>query len=428
MQDLPLFDPAKALGAEPDPGSDPAPAAPPRNFTVTEVAELIKSALERHTPSSLRVIGQVSNLSARGHWYFSLKDEDAVVSCVAWASAARGFGFVPDEGDEVVATGHLSHYGPQGRTQLYVRALEPVGAGALELRFRALCEELRRLGYFDEAGKKPLPPLPRRIAVVTSAGGAAVHDVLVTAAGRLPSVRWLILDVRVQGEGAAEHIAEAIRLADARRDEWGLDAILVTRGGGSAEDLWAFNERVVADAAYACALPLVAAIGHESDTSVIELVADARAATPTQAAVLLVPSGAQLAEQVDHLDERLKFLLGRHLERLRQRLALVERFALFSDPAALVRQAGEALAGLEGRLARSVATHVQRCRDRIEALGRHLASVDAAAVLNRGYSYTTTADGRIVASVKDVGPGERITTRVADGSIESVVDATRPSE
>jgi exodeoxyribonuclease VII large subunit len=141
-----------------------------------------------------------------------------------------------------------------------------------------------------------------------------------------------------------------------------------------------------------------------------------------------VPSGAQLAEQVDHLDERLKFLLGRHLERLRQRLALVERFALFSDPAALVRQAGEALAGLEGRLARSVATHVQRCRDRIEALGRHLASVDAAAVLNRGYSYTTTADGRIVASVKDVGPGERITTRVADGSIESVVDATRPSE
>ncbi|MHC4219664.1 MAG: exodeoxyribonuclease VII large subunit, partial [Planctomycetota bacterium] len=228
------FEPDLALGAE-TPPEDPS-----RNLTVSEVSELVKSALEGHTPSPLRVIGQVSNLSSRGHWYFSLKDESAVLGCVAWASTARGFGFVPAEGDEVIATGHLSFYGPQGRTQLYVRGLEPVGAGALELRFRALCDELRKLGYFDEARKKPLPHLPRRVAVITSAAGAAVQDVIATAAGRLPAVGLVLIDVRVQGDGAAAEIAAAIRHADARRGELGLDAILVTRGGGSVEDLWAF--------------------------------------------------------------------------------------------------------------------------------------------------------------------------------------------
>jgi exodeoxyribonuclease VII large subunit len=416
------FDPDQALGAETPPGDRSKP------LTVSDVAELIKVTLERHTPSPLRVIGQVSNLSCRGHWYFSLKDESAVLGCVAWSSTARGFGFVPADGTEVIATGHLSHYGPQGRTQFYVRHLEPVGAGALELRFKAMCEELRGLGYFDEARKKPLPLLPRRVAVITSAAGAALQDVIATAAGRLAAVGLVILDVRVQGEGAAEQIAAAIRLADARRADLGIDAILVTRGGGSAEDLWAFNERVVADATYECGLPLVAAIGHESDTTVIELVADVRAATPTQAVVRLVPARAQLQEQVGHLADRLRFLLGRHLERQRQRVNLVERFALFRDPRAMVKQARDALGTLDRRLVQAAAAQRRRFRDRVEALGRHLAGVDPRGVLNRGYSYTTTADGRLVASVDDVDPGASITTRVKDGSIDSVVDRCRRGE
>jgi exodeoxyribonuclease VII large subunit len=416
------FDPDKAVGAEPPPEDRSKP------LTVSDVAALIKSTLEQHTPASLKVIGQVSNLSNRGHWYFSLKDETAVLGCVAWSSAARGFGFVPEDGTEVIATGHLSHYGPQGRTQLYVDHLEPVGAGALELQFRALCKELRGLGYFDEARKKPLPPLPRRIAVITSAAGAAVQDVIATAAGRLPAVGLVVIDVRVQGEGAAEQVAAAIRMADARRDDLGIDAILVTRGGGSIEDLWAFNERVVADAAFEGGLPMVAAIGHESDTTVIELVADVRAATPTQAAVRLVPARDQLEEQVGHLQDRLRFLLGRHLERQRQRLELAGRFPLFRDPGALVKQGREAVATLGGRLGRAATVHLRRCRDRVEALGRHLAGVNPEGVLNRGYSYTTTADGRLVASVDDVAPGARMTTHVADGEIESVVDLTRHRE
>ncbi len=434
-----LFDPEQAPGPEPDPG----PASP---LTVSQVAQLITSTLERRMPSPLRVIGQVSSLNCQNHWFFSLKDETAVLRCVAWASAARGFGFVPEEGTEVVATGHVSHYGPQGRTQLYVRELKPVGAGALELKFRAMCDELRRLGYFGEKRKRPLPPFPRRIAVITSAGGAAVHDVIATAAERCPAVTLLIVDVRVQGEGAAAQIARAIRRVGRRSRTLGIDAILVTRGGGSAEDLWAFNERVVADAVYDCAVPVVAAIGHESDTTVIELVADARAATPTQAVMRLVPAARELHRQLDHVEHRLAFLTGRHLERLRQRLDAAARHVLFRDPAALLSRAGEtlemrqrdlrravrrrvdqrpALSQRQGRLGRAVTVQLRRARERVEGLGRQLAGVDPHGVLGRGYSYTTTADGRLVACVGDVKAGQPIVTRVSDGSIDSVVARTR---
>jgi exodeoxyribonuclease VII large subunit len=407
------FDPDRARG--PEVRSDARD-----HMTVSEVADLIRSTLENHLPSPLRVIGQVSNLSTRKHWYFSLKDEQAVVSCVAWVSASRTFGFVPDEGAEVVATGHVTHYGPQGRTQFYVTRLEPVGAGTLELKFRAMCDELRRLGYFDLQHKKPLPVFPRRIAVITSAGGAAVSDVISTAAERCRAVGLLVVDVRVQGDGAAGGVAAAIRRIDADSERLGVDAILVTRGGGSVEDLWAFNERVVADAVYECRLPLLAAIGHESDTTVIELVADVRAATPTQAVMRLIPSADELTGQLDHLDRRLRLLVQRHLERKRARLDA----AVLRDPRSLVQRARERLAAVSGRLGRATTVHVRRRRDRAEALGRQLAALDPHRVLNRGYSYTTTESGALVASVKDVRDGDRIVTRVADGSIDSVVGRT----
>ena len=434
-----LFDPEQAPGPDPDPDTQSSAASP---LTVSQVAQLITSTLEQRMPTPLRVIGQVSNLSCQNHWFFSLKDETAVLRCVAWASSVRGFGFVPEEGTEVIAAGHVSYYGPQGRTQLYVRDLKPVGAGALELKFRAMCDELRRLGYFDEGRKRALPPFPRRIAVITSAGGAAVADVTATAAQRCPAVSLVIVDVRVQGDAAAGQIARAIRWVGRRRRALGIDAILVTRGGGSAEDLWAFNERVVADAVYECAVPVVAAIGHESDTTVIELVADARAATPTQAVMRLVPEARELHRQVDHLEHRLRFLTERHLERQRERLEAAARHVLFREPAALLRAAGQmletrrrdlrravmacvdrrpALTERARRLAQAITVQVRRAREGAEAMGRQLAGVDPHRVLGRGYSYTTTAEGRLVASIGDVKTGQQIVTRVSDGSIESVV-------
>lgn len=408
------FDPGRAAGA-------PATGAPAagRAHTVSEVAGMIQRALEERTPAALRVIGQVGNLRAQGHWYFSLRDERAVLSCVAWATAARTFGFEPAEGDEVVATGELGHYGPQGRTQLYVSALARVGAGALELRFRALCDTLRREGYFDEARKRALPVFPRRIAVITSRAGAALHDVLVTAAQRCPAVGLVVVDVRVQGEGAAPGIARAIRWVDASRDALGVDAILVTRGGGSAEDLWPFNERVVADATLRSTLPVVAAIGHESDTTIIELVADQRASTPTQAVMKLVPDRRELGGQVAHLSDRLDAALRRLVDGRRQRLEragerLTSGLRRQVDRRGLLDASG-------GRLRRAMVARVERLAERAAALGRQLDGVDPARVLARGFSMTATAEGRIVRSVSDVSPGSAIVTRVADGEFPSVV-------
>lgn len=456
-----LFDPAKAAGAE---QSQPAASTDARPLTVSQASDLIKNTLERHTPGSLRVVGQMSNLSARDHWYFSLKDDKAVLPCVAWKTTVAKLAFRPTDGDEVVVSGHLSHYGPQGKTQLYVSAITPVGAGALELKFRALCEELRKLGYFDDARKRPLPMFPRRIAVVTSSGGAAVHDVINTAAQRCKAVGLLLVDVKVQGEGAAEDVARAIKWVDARRERLAIDAIIVTRGGGSIEDLWAFNERIVADAIFHCHLPIVAAIGHESDTSIAELVADVRASTPTQAAMRLVPAASELARQVHHVAQRIDALLARMLERRREatsrgdadlrrsvvaliadrhvrlqramaRLARLRPEAVLAQRSArLVMQANRLHAVVARRLDvrspmlasqralhQAMVRHLRRLRERIISGEKRLTAVDPHGVLRRGYSITSNAAGEVIKSVDDVRTGEAITTRVRDGAFRSLV-------
>ncbi|MEE8156185.1 MAG: exodeoxyribonuclease VII large subunit [Phycisphaerales bacterium] len=399
MERLP-FDPDRAVG--PEPADAPARRdaryrhrQEAEHLTVGQVAELIKTTLEQRVPSPLRVIGEVSNLSRPNHWYFSLKDDKAVLNCVAWASAVKKFRFVPTEGGEVVATGHISHYGPQGRTQLYVTALRAVGAGALDLMFRQMCDELRKLGYFDESRKKSLPVFPRRIAVVTSQSSAAWQDVIATARQRCNAVGLLLADVRVQGEGAAEQVAVAIRRIDTNRETLGVDAILVTRGGGSAEDLWTFNERAVADAAFACALPIVAAIGHESDTTVIELVADVRAATPTQAVMRLIPASSQLLEQVHHLDHRLTALMRRLVERQRERLAVITRATLFRDPGSLVMEAKTAIGRHHRDLRRVLRARVIHEQARLERLVGRLQQLRPEALASKRRQRLAVLDDRL---------------------------------
>jgi exodeoxyribonuclease VII large subunit len=308
-----------------------------------------------------------------------------------------------------------------------------------------LCLELRQAGYFDETHKKRLPDFPRRIAVVTSASGAAVEDVRRTAASRLPGVELLVVDVRVQGETAAAEIARAIERLDAAADQLGIDAILVTRGGGSREDLWAFNERVVADAAYRCRTPLVAAIGHEVDTSVIELIADLRASTPTQAAVHLVPDATELRAQVDYLADRLRTALQTRMNALRQRFELAPRTleralrgaldrrrlrvaelttALESNrPSARVSAARARIEALHGRLGAATTARLRQAAARLEAGKRQLESVGPRAVLARGYAWTLDDSGRLVRSIEDVPVGARLTTILGDGRLQSTVEA-----
>jgi len=483
MERLP-FDPQKVAGPPSDPGpalrerGAPNPAssgfgnplfsnlAEARALTVSQASELIQRTLEERIPSPLRIIGEVSNLNVRNHWYFSLKDEGAVLSCVAWATSAKKFGFTPRDGQQVMATGHISHFGPQGRTQFYVSALAPVGDGALEARFRALCEELRGLGFFAPERKRPLPAFPRRIAVITSRTGAALQDVLATAKQRCCAVGLLIVDVRVQGEGAAAQVARAIDRVNREAGRRGIDAILVTRGGGSIEDLWTFNERIVADATFKSALPIVAAIGHESDTTIIELVADLRAATPTQAAMRLIPSRDELCRQIDHAVHRMRSLIGRQVERERERIRSIARMELWRDPRlhfaryvdslrhqrshvsrsmrALVQRAHirlhklearleqgrparlseirrERVAVLGDRLRRAAGSIVPQRRVHLRAREQQLGAIEVRSVLRRGFSYTMLADGRVLRSIGDVEPGDALATHVADGFVKSTV-------
>jgi exodeoxyribonuclease VII large subunit len=463
-----LFGGAGGSGSAHGTGGDPPrPANGPPSESVTQLAARIKGALES-LGDPIRVRGEISNFLDKGHWYFSLKDEGAVVGCAMWQEQARRVGWTPKEGDAVVATGSVSFFAKQGRAQFYVRSIERVGVGSLQERYEALCRELRGLGYFEESRKRPLPSFPRRVAIVTSATGAAIHDCLRTAAHRCPAVGLVLVDVRVQGDGSAKEVARAVTLLDRHAAALGIDAILVTRGGGSIEDLWAFNEREVADAVFARRrVPIVAAIGHESDTTIVELVADRRASTPTQAMMLLTPDRAELAEQVESLADRLVSSLRRSVRERRELLARTARHAFLRSPLAplverrrrleevrqrLVRatqsrvvvgrgalergrtmleslrpaltmaRARQDLADQARRLERAAFERLRRAAERTESMRRQLEAVAPERVLARGYSYTMTTDGRLVRHVADAPTGTLLETRLVDGTVRSRVE------
>jgi exodeoxyribonuclease VII large subunit len=459
----PLFDPQK-MAAKP---RVIAPTESDTPLSVSQLAARIDASLKAGIPVALRVTGEVSGFRDRTHWYFDLKDADAVVNCAMFMNVAKKAGFTPANGQQVVVRGRVDFYAKGGKVTLIVEKIEPVGAGALELAYRKLCEELKAAGYFALERKRPLPTFPRRIAVVTSKSGAALQDVLVTMNKRCPAVGVLIVDARMQGDDAAPEIAAAINRLSRDAEKLGLDAILVTRGGGSMEDLWAFNERIVADAILNCSIPIVAAIGHETDTTIAELVADERGATPTQAAMRLTPDMAALLQQLDTSARRLWGQLARRLSHERERLRSVERFTLFRSPTQFVAGAKGRLDGFASLLRKSIAsalrdsshnldklatrfqasrpaavhaktlqrleaTHqrlrqaqkvaLERAATHIESLDRQLNAVGPLRVLERGYSVTLTPDGRALRSEKDAKPGDRLTTRVADGAVRSIVE------
>ena len=459
MSRLP-FDPDRVGGAEPP--LRPAPASPDR-LTVTQLAALIDRAVRDRVPSGVRVVGEIGQFRERTHWYFDLKDADAVVSCAMWASAARKAGFVPRMGMQVVVTGHVEFYARQGRTTFMVDRMEPVGAGAVQLELQRMIEELRGLGWLDDERKRPLPAFPRRVAVVTSRSGAALQDVLDTFRRRCPAVQVALVDVRVQGPEAAGEIAAAVRRLSARHASLGVDVVLLTRGGGSMEDLWPFNDRGLAQAIVECAVPVVAAIGHETDVTVAELVADVRAATPTQAAMRIAPDAAAIDQQLRSMGRTLSFrcarvlrgrmdevdALVRHLrsgerlliggasgrlERLSARLEQHRPEAVFARRDARLAAAAARLRGamshlmserddgaMAKRLTRALSGLVSRREVELESAARSLELVGPSSVLQRGYSMTLKADGSVVRSVGDVAAGMAIQTRLADGSFGSVV-------
>lgn len=457
------FDPSKMAGAKPAAPAHSATGAP---ISVSQLAVLVERALVDHLPPTINVLGEIGQFRERTHWYFDLKDDGAVVSCVMFASAARKVGFTPRIGQQVVLTGRIEYYGKQGRTQFMAERLQPVGEGALDAAYRRLCEELRSSGWFDDARKRSLPLIPRCVAVVTSRSGAALQDVLDTWKRRCPAVPIGLVDARVQGDGAADGLARAVRRLGTLRDELQLDVILLTRGGGSMEDLWCFNDRDLAEAILKSPVPIVAAIGHETDTTIAELVADLRAATPTQAAMRIFPDGSGLLRQLDSLGARLRGQMVRRIRHDRERLRGVSRHPFLVNPASMVESQADALrsharrlltamrgssrdgaarldrlsarlerhrpsaeyargearlAAVNARLATAVAHSLARRQAELAGLARGLDLVGPNSVLKRGFSMTVHPDGRVVRSASDVRPGATVRTRLADGAFDSVV-------
>lgn len=328
------------------PAGTPSSAAGPRLITVGQLNALIKRVLGDNLPGTIHLVGQISNLTRHtsGHLYLTLKDEQGEIRSVMWKSAAASVKFAPADGLEVVATGYVDVYEPRGQYQFYISRLEPRGVGALELAFRQLHERLGREGLFDAARKRSIPRFPRTIAVITSPTGAAIRDILQTIRRRYRCAAVLIHPVRVQGDGAAAEIAAAVeRLNRHAAALGGIDVIIVGRGGGSLEDLWAFNEELVARALSASEIPIISGVGHEVDVTIADLVADLRAPTPTAAAELATPVLDEVLDGLAGSEGRLRRAVRRGLEHLRVELAAIERMEWFRDLRSPLRRAEQQL-------------------------------------------------------------------------------------
>ncbi len=408
--------------------SEPLLFGEKRNIlTVSELTRQIKLVLS-DSFRQLRVSGEVSNLTyhGSGHVYLTLKDEAAAIRCVMWRRTAAKLRFRIEEGSEIVVLGSLSVYEVRGDYQLVVTYAEPKGVGALALAFEQLKKKLATEGLFEESHKKPLPFLPRRIGVVTSATGAAIRDIIQTILSRFPRAHVILLPARVQGEGAAQEIASAIKTFDEMNE---VNVIIAGRGGGSLEDLWPFNEEIVARAIYGCRIPIISAVGHEIDITISDYVADARAPTPTAAGEMVVPVEADLQLALMQLHQRLALALRNMLERRRHELDRLTSSYAFRRPFEYLQQRAQQLDDLWRRLSREVESTMDARRRTLEGQKQHLEGLNPLNVLARGYSITTIAGScEPLTDVSSVKKGDAIETVLAKGKIVSKVERVRKGE
>jgi len=392
-------------------------------LSVSELTDAIKGLLEGTFPD-VWVSGEISNFSRprSGHCYLTLKDTDAQLRAVLWRGTASRVRFDLHDGLEVVCHGHLDVYAPRGSYQLVVEQIEPRGMGALELALRQLKAKLEAEGLFDPSRKRHLPRFPRTIAVVTSPTSAAIRDFLEVLRRRWRGANVLIVPVRVQGEGAAEEIAEGIELAN-RLSRPKVDCLVVGRGGGSLEDLWAFNEEVVVRAIFASRLPVVSAVGHEIDVTLSDLVADVRALTPSEAAERVVPSSEEVEQLLWQQQRRLVAALRGRAAMARSRLDALANSRVFRRPTQRVHDLAQRLDELASRASRAISHRVTHAQGHLDALGDQLQSLNPRAVLRRGYSITRKADdNQVVRSARELTTGQSLVTQFSEGEVRSVVE------
>lgn len=399
-----------------------AEADDPHVWSVYDLTARIKDSLE----SSFRSVwvgGEISNFSRpqSGHCYFTLKDDRAQIRAVVWRTAASRLRFDLHDGLEVICQGDLEVYAPRGTYQLVARRIEPRGIGALELALRKLKQRLEAEGLFEPRRKRPLPKFPRRVAFVTSPTGAAIRDFLEVLRRRWKGVDVLVVPTRVQGEGAAQEIAAAIELVN-RLGDW-VDCLVVGRGGGSLEDLWAFNEEPVVRAIHASRIPVISAVGHEIDITLADLVADVRALTPSEAAELVVPAAEEIMAALVGQQKRLLLALRRRAAMVRARLDWLAARRAFRRPFDRLHDAARRLDDLSGRSERALRMRLSAAHRTLDAFAAQLDSLSPLKVLGRGYSLTQRlSDGQLVRDAATLAPGEQLMTRFARGQAVSRVE------
>ena len=404
MSDTPLFD-----------------AIPPAILSVSELTGQIRDRLESEFVG-VRVVGEACDVKyhRNGHVYFTLKDPGACVSCVIWSRSVRRLQFELRNGMEVIVHGSISVYPPHGKYQFVVEVLSPKGMGAADLALRQLKEKLKALGYFDPARKRSLPRFPRRIGLITSPTGAAVRDMLEVLCRRWAMAEVWLLPVRVQGDRAAMEIADALNYFSVCG---GIDVVILGRGGGSSEDLAAFNQEIVARAVFESKVPIVSAVGHEIDVTLADLVADRRALTPTEAAEIVTPDGEELKKNLVAARSRLRELLVNRIRQSRLKLDDLASRRVLARPLDRIHDAVQGLDDDADRLHRAMSKHLESARKLVEAHSARLESLSPLNVLARGYSLTRKEDGLLLRRADQLNPGDNIVTRLHDGEVRSTVDS-----
>ena len=393
-------------------------------YSVGQVNRYVKNMfIQDYVLRKVYVKGEVSNCKyhTSGHIYFSLKDETGVLSCVMFAGQRRGLAFRMKDGDRVVVGGAVDVYERDGRYQMYAKEITLEGAGALYERFLALKAELEEMGMFAPEYKQPIPRFIRRLGVVTAPTGAAVQDIRNISLRRNPYLQIILYPALVQGDGAADSIVKGIRMLD----EAGVDTIIVGRGGGSIEDLWAFNEEKVARAIFECRTPIISAVGHEVDFTIADFVADLRAPTPSAAAELAVDDMAQVMYTLSSYQERFQRDMREKIEFQRVRLGQYQMRLKYLSPESRLRDRRQALVDFEDTLRRAMDNKLQQYRHRLGIYLERYQGLSPLAKLNQGYSFVADTDGRGITSVSQVQPGDRVEISVTDGVIQAEVSDSR---
>ena len=387
-------------------------------FTVSQITRKIRASLE-HNFSNISILGEISNVRTpgSGHVYLTLKDKSSQLQAVVFRNIANKIKFELKDGMEVISFGSVTVYEPRGQYQLIINKIEPKGIGALQLAFQQLKEKLEKEGLFDQAHKKPIPFIPQKIGIVTSPTGAAIKDILNIIDRRFANVEILLYPVKVQGEGAAQEIAEAITELNALTD---IDVIIAGRGGGSLEDLWAFNEEVVARSIYNSRIPVISAVGHEIDITIADLVADKRALTPSEAGELVVPRKDLLLDMLEKLNARLLQSLTGKLRLSKERLVRVANSYVMRQPFDRLRRWQQRLDEFAQRLNINITHALNTEREKLSGIAGKLESLSPLNVLKRGYTITTRLeDNKSLREAKGLNKGDKIKTNFSKGSVIS---------